>query len=157
VLGQQVSVAGATTLAGRLVQAHGRAVPGIAPLGLTHMFPTPRTIARADLTKIGLPAARANAIREFAAAVAGERVRLDFSLGLEPTVDALRALPGFGDWTAHYIAMRACGERDAFPASDLGLRKALGVADAKAAASRAAAFAPWRSYAAIHLWCAPAA
>jgi 3-methyladenine DNA glycosylase/8-oxoguanine DNA glycosylase len=154
VLGQQVSVAGATTLAGRLVVRHGRAVPGIAELGLTHVFPAPRTIARADLTAIGLPAARAEAIRGFAAADA----RLpDSGAGLTATVAALEALPGFGPWTAHYVAMRGYGERDAFPASDLGLRKALEAANAKAAAARAESFAPWRSYAAMHLWCRPAA
>jgi AraC family transcriptional regulator of adaptative response / DNA-3-methyladenine glycosylase II len=154
VLGQQVSVAGATTLAGRLVAKHGRAVPGIAELGLTHVFPAPRTIARADLTAIGLPAARAEAIRGFAAADA----RLpDSGAGLTATVAALEALPGFGPWTAHYVAMRGYGERDAFPASDLGLRKALEADNPKAAAARAESFAPWRSYAAMHLWCRPAA
>src|SRR4051812_45889904 len=114
VLGQQVTVAGATTLAGRLVQAHGRTVAGLQPLGLTHLFPGPRILRKADLTNIGLPAARANALRGFAAEVAGGRLELESGRDLAETTSALVSLPGFGDWTAQYIAMRACGERDAF-------------------------------------------
>ena len=150
VLGQQVSVAGATRLAGRLVEAHGTPVPGIAPLGLTHLFPDPRTLAKADLTGVGLPRARAAAINGLAAAIADGD--LDLAApggGLDATVATLCALDGFGPWTAHYVAMRACGERDAFPASDLGLRKALGP-DPEAAA---AAWRPWRAYGALHVWC----
>jgi AraC family transcriptional regulator of adaptative response / DNA-3-methyladenine glycosylase II len=157
VLGQQVTVAGATTLAGRLVQAHGRKVAGLQPLGLTHLFPAPRTLRNADLTEIGLPAARANALRGFAGEIAAGRLQLEPGRDLAETTTALVALPGFGDWTAQYIAMRACGERDAFPAGDLGLRKALGASGAKEAAARADAFRPWRSYAAMHLWSSLAA
>jgi AraC family transcriptional regulator of adaptative response / DNA-3-methyladenine glycosylase II len=157
VLGQQVTVAGATTLAGRLVQAHGRTVAGLQPLGLTHLFPAPRTLRNADLTEIGLPAARANALRGFAGEIAGGRLQLEPGRDLAETTSALVALPGFGDWTAQYIAMRACGERDAFPAGDLGLRRALDATNAKAAATRAEAFRPWRSYAAMHLWSSLAA
>ena len=149
VLGQQVSVTGATTLAGRLVEQHGTPVPGIAPLGLTHLFPEPRTVAKADLTAIGLPRARAGAISALARAVADGDLELDRTgAGLDATVATLRALPGFGPWTAHYVAMRACGERDAFPASDLGLRRVLGD-DPEAAAER---WRPWRAYGAVHVW-----
>ncbi len=148
VLGQQVSVAAATRLAGRLVIAHGRAVPGIEPLGLTHLFPTPRRLARADLTTAGLPAARARAINEFAAAISSGRIDLEVGAGLDPTVAALRALPGFGDWTAQYVAMRGCGERDALPTRDLGLRKTLG----EDVGQRAEAWRPWRAYGAMHVW-----
>jgi AraC family transcriptional regulator of adaptative response / DNA-3-methyladenine glycosylase II len=157
ILGQQVSVAGATTLAGRVVEAHGRRVPGLGPIGLTHLFPTPRALARADLSAVGLTAARADAINGFAAAAAGGRLRLDGSAGLDEIVAELTQLRGVGPWTAQYVAMRACGERDAFPAADLGLRKALGQPDARSAAAAAEAFAPWRSYAAMHLWSAAAA
>jgi AraC family transcriptional regulator of adaptative response / DNA-3-methyladenine glycosylase II len=157
ILGQQVSVAGATTLAGRLVDAHGRRVPGVAALGLTHLFPTPSRLARADLSAVGLPAARADAIRSFAAATAAGRLRLDGRSGVDQTVHELTELRGIGPWTAQYVAMRACGEPDVFPAADLGLRKALAAPDAKSAAADAAAFAPWRSYAAMHLWSASAA
>jgi len=149
VLGQQVSVTGATTLAGRLVEQYGTAVPGIAPLGLTHLFPEPRTLAKADLTAIGLPRARAGAISALARAVADGDLELDRTgSGLDATVATLQALPGLGPWTAHYVAMRACGERDAFPASDLGLRRALGD-DPEAAAER---WRPWRAYGAVHVW-----
>jgi AraC family transcriptional regulator of adaptative response / DNA-3-methyladenine glycosylase II len=157
ILGQQVSVAGATTLAGRLVEAHGRRVPGVAALGLTHLFPTPRTLARASLDDVGLTSARAQAVRSFAAAAASDRLCLDGSAGLDQTVGELTQLPGIGPWTAQYVAMRACGERDVFPAADLGLRKALAASDAKSAATSAEAFAPWRSYAAMHLWLGSAA
>jgi AraC family transcriptional regulator of adaptative response / DNA-3-methyladenine glycosylase II len=152
VLGQQVSVAAATRLAGRLVDAHGRAVPGLDALGLTHLFPTPRALARADLTKVGLTQARAEALRGFAAAVDKGTLVLDVGAGLDETVDALCALPGFGDWTAQYIAMRACGERDGFPARDLGVRRAFGD-DVRALAE---AWRPWRAYGAMHAWSRPA-
>ena len=157
VLGQQVTVAGATTLAGRLVQAHGRKVAGLQPLGLTHLFPAPRTLRNADLTEIGLPAGAGERSARIRREIAGGRLQLEPGRDLAETTAALVALPGFGDWTAQYIAMRACGERDAFPAGDLGLRKALEVAGAKDAAARAEAFRPWRSYAAMHLWSSLAA
>jgi AraC family transcriptional regulator of adaptative response / DNA-3-methyladenine glycosylase II len=147
VLGQQISVAGATTLAGRLVQAHGRKVPGLTDLGLTHLFPSARALARADLADSGLTQARARAIAAFAGAV--QRRELDFDAGgLDDTVAAVRQLPGFGDWTAQYIAMRAAAQRDAFPAGDLGLRRALGPDPA----ARAEAWRPWRGYGALHVW-----
>jgi AraC family transcriptional regulator, regulatory protein of adaptative response / DNA-3-methyladenine glycosylase II len=148
VLGQQVSVAAATRLAGRLVAAHGRSVPGIEPLGLTHLFPSPRRLARAELTAVGLTGARARAVTGFAGAITSGRIDLDVGAGLGSTLEALRALPGFGDWTAHYVAMRGCGERDAFPARDLGLRRALG----EDVGQRAEAWRPWRAYGAMHLW-----
>jgi AraC family transcriptional regulator of adaptative response / DNA-3-methyladenine glycosylase II len=154
VLGQQVSVAAATRLAGRVVDAHGRPVPGLAPLGLTHLFPTPRRLARADLTAAGLTSARARAVSHFAAEIAAGNLCLDASLGLDNRVRALCALPGFGDWTAHYVAMRGCGERDAFPASDLGLRHALALPAAAGVTVRAEPWRPWRAYAAMHLWAA---
>jgi AraC family transcriptional regulator of adaptative response / DNA-3-methyladenine glycosylase II len=150
VLGQQVSVARATALAGALVEQLGRPVRGIAPLGLTHQFPSAKVVARADLTKLGLTTARARAVQGFAAAVAGGELVLDRGAGLDDTVHDLCALPGIGPWTANYVAMRACGERDAFPASDLALRRVLG-SDPIAAAEP---WRPWRAYAAMHLWSA---
>jgi len=151
ILGQQVSVSRASALAGALVGQLGKPVRGIAPLGLTHQFPSARTVARADLSELGLPVARQNALRGFASAMANGEVVLDRGSGLDETVRALCALPGIGPWTANYVAMRACGERDAFPGSDLALRKVLGP-DPEAAAER---FRPWRAYGAMHLWQAP--
>jgi AraC family transcriptional regulator of adaptative response / DNA-3-methyladenine glycosylase II len=153
VLGQQVSVAAATRLAGRIVAAYGPPVPGIEPLGLTHLFPDAAALAKADLTECGVTRARARAIGELAAAVESGDLILDAGGDLEATIGALRALPGFGDWTAHYVAMRGCGQRDAFPATDLGLRRLLG----DDPAGQAARWRPWRAYGALHIWTAEAA
>jgi AraC family transcriptional regulator of adaptative response / DNA-3-methyladenine glycosylase II len=152
VLGQQVSVAGATTLAGRVVERFGTPVPGITALGLTHVFPDASTLAKADLTEVGLTGARARAVNELARAMSTGDLELHRARDLDHTVAELQALPGFGPWTAHYIAMRACGERDAFPASDLGLRRILG----DDASTRAEAWRPWRAYGAIQIWLGPA-
>ncbi|HET6832746.1 MAG TPA: DNA-3-methyladenine glycosylase [Acidimicrobiales bacterium] len=158
IIGQQVTVAGASTLTGRLVERHGKRVPGATPPGLTHTFPSPETLAEADLDGIGLTRARIRAIRGFAAAVAEERVRLDPSAPLDELVGSITAVPGVGPWTAHYIALRI-GEPDALPASDLGLRRALAGASAPAVlpsadelTARADAWRPWRALAAVHLW-----
>jgi AraC family transcriptional regulator of adaptative response / DNA-3-methyladenine glycosylase II len=155
VLGQQVTVAGATTLAGRLAAAFGTPVQTHGA-GLAMLFPTAPVLADADLTRIGMPRTRAATIRALAAAVASGTLRLDAALGLEDAVARLAAIPGIGEWTAQYIAMRALGEADAFPASDLGLRQALGNGAGPLAAREvqgcAEAWRPWRAYAAIHLW-----
>ena len=157
ILGQQVSVAGATTLAGRLVARLGQPVPGLGPLGLTHRFPSPATVAGADLDGLGLTPARAGAIRAFAAAVAGDAVRLDRSVGLDDFVASVTALPGLGPWTARYLALRM-GEPDAFPDRDLGLQRAfarLSPGPAAALFDAAQRWHPWRALAATHLWLAP--
>lgn len=150
ILGQQVSVARATALAGTLVTAFGQPVPGIGALGLTHLFARPATIAAADLGSLGLPGARIRALQGFAEAMATGSIALDRAAGLDDAVEALCALPGIGPWTAHYIAMRACAERDAFPASDLVIRRELGP-DPGAVAE---AWRPWRAYGAMHVWSA---
>ncbi|MGH9230270.1 MAG: DNA-3-methyladenine glycosylase family protein [Acidimicrobiales bacterium] len=158
VVGQQVTVAGASTLTGRLVERHGQRLPGPAPPGLTHTFPPAATLAEADLGGIGLTQARARAIRGFAVAVAEDRVRLHGGGALDELVGSITAVPGLGPWTAHYIALRM-GEPDALPASDLGLRRAL--VDGRASTvlpsaaeltARAEAWRPWRALAAVHLW-----
>jgi AraC family transcriptional regulator of adaptative response / DNA-3-methyladenine glycosylase II len=156
-LGQQVTVAGACTLAGRVVARCGEPLPrGVARDGLTHVFPTPAALAAANLDGLGITGARIRAIRALAAAVA--ECRLDFGAltGLDDAVAALRALPGFGDWTAQYVALRALGEPDAFPAGDLGVRKALAragrLASEREALARAEAWRPWRGYAVLVLW-----
>jgi AraC family transcriptional regulator of adaptative response / DNA-3-methyladenine glycosylase II len=147
IIGQQVSVAGATTLAGRLVERLGTPVPGLAALGLTHVFPSPETLAAADLAGLGLTRTRAEAIRSFARAVAGDEIRLDRSVSLERLVGSIVEVDGLGPWTAHYVALRL-GEPDAFPRGDLGLRRALG-GDTDGNRWR-----PWRALAATHLWLA---
>jgi AraC family transcriptional regulator, regulatory protein of adaptative response / DNA-3-methyladenine glycosylase II len=150
ILGQQVSVKGATTLAGRLVQTFGHPMDG-GP-GLTHVFPRPERLADADYSSIGLPAARAEAIRQLASAVA--RNELVFSGAAEPAhfIERFKKLPGIGEWTAQYVAMRALGDPDAFPAADLGLLRAAGFAKPKQLEERADRWRPWRAYAAMHLW-----
>lgn len=154
ILGQQVSVRAATTLAGRLVTRFGHPLAAPQP-GLTHRFPTAAALARcsaAQLAEIGLPLTRAGSLRAVAAAFA------DGSLGRLHDPDsfaaALTQLPGIGEWTAQYLVLRALHHPDAFPAGDLVIRKALGDITTKAATSRAEAWRPWRAYAAVHLWTA---
>lgn len=156
VLGQQVSVAGVRTLAGRLVAATGVALPEPSA-GLSHLFPQAGALAEDPLTSLGMPAARKQAIRTLAAA-------LDEGLVLDPAADreearaALLALPGIGPWTVDYVAMRALADPDAFLPSDLGVRHglaAVGLTGSSAdAAAHAARWRPWRSYAVLHLWAA---
>jgi AraC family transcriptional regulator of adaptative response / DNA-3-methyladenine glycosylase II len=163
ILGQQVSVAGATTLAGRLVARFGARLPdGVSLPGLSRLFPRPADLACADLREIGLPRARAASISAFGAAVAADPELLHPGNALETLTGRLAGLPGIGPWTAHYIAMRAMREPDAFPASDLGLLRAAtepGGARVSPAVllARAEAWRPWRAYAAMHLWASDAA
>ncbi len=159
ILGQQVSVAAATTLAGRLVQSFGKPLESSGIPGLTHVFPTPEALAAADVATIGLPAARGEAVRRLASALSTGELCLEGVGDLDASLDALRALPGIGEWTAQYVAMRALAEPDAFPASDLGLRRALangaGTPSAAELLRRAEAWRPWRAYAAMWLWTCP--
>lgn len=161
ILGQQVSVRGARTLAGRLVAAFGRPLPGGSTDGLTHLFPSPAALAKADLSGIGIPKTRAAAIRTLAAAVHTGRFELTAARGLEDFETRLCALPGIGPWTAQYVALRAFGEPDAFPAGDLGLRRALEAArvpaNAAALRERSLSWSPFRAYATLHLWSSLAA
>ncbi len=157
ILGQQVTVQGATTLAGRLAAAYGEPLGSGAEAGpVTRLFPRPETLAGARLARLGMPAGRAAAIRALAREVAAGALRLDASGAPEETLEALRAIPGIGEWTVQYIAMRALREPDAFPASDLGLRRALGEAgqpaSERAVRGAAEAWRPWRAYAAMLLW-----
>ncbi len=152
ILGQQVSVAAGRTLAARLVERAGSRLA--APIdGLTHCFPAPAALAGADLRGLGLTSAREAALRALASAVA-ER-RLDLGGPADAVVAGLRALPGIGDWTAQYVALRGLGEPDAFPAADLVLRKIAGGPGplaTRALEARAEAWRPWRGYAVFHLW-----
>jgi AraC family transcriptional regulator of adaptative response / DNA-3-methyladenine glycosylase II len=150
ILGQQVTVKGATSLAGRLASTLGKAYKG--PQGLTHLFPSAQTLASARLTSLGLTGARAETIRVLASAVASGKIKFE---GVVNSADFLRRLceiPGIGDWTAQYVAMRALGEPDAFPSSDLGLLRALSLKGSRELERRAEPWRPWRAYAAMYLW-----
>jgi len=160
-LGQQVSVAAARTLAGRLAAVAGE--PLRSPEGtLTHVFPDAAAVARAPLERLGLTGARAAALRGFARAVASGELDLGAFRDLDDAVAKLTRLPGIGDWTAQYLAMRALGEPDAFPAGDLGVRQALAGAPGtdgnrklpseREVRARAERWRPWRAYAVIALW-----
>lgn len=156
IVGQQVSVAGAGTVTARIVARHGTPVPGLQALGLTHAFPSPATLSHADLGGLGLTSARAAAIGAFARAVAGGEVILDRAEGLDRLSDSLSAIAGLGPWTANYIALRL-GEPDAFPASDLGVRRGLAAAGERPLATREAEalaerWRPWRAHATTLLW-----
>jgi AraC family transcriptional regulator, regulatory protein of adaptative response / DNA-3-methyladenine glycosylase II len=155
ILGQQVSVAAVTTLARRLVATYGE--PAIQPTpNLDRTFPSPVVLATADLTQIGVTKPRAKAISSLAAAIELDPALLQLDRGLEDTVERLCRLPGIGPWTAQYIAMRALGEPDAFPATDLALVRAmnkLGESTTKETLNaRSQSWRPWRAYAAMYLW-----
>jgi AraC family transcriptional regulator of adaptative response / DNA-3-methyladenine glycosylase II len=153
IVGQQISVRAASTIAGRLAARFGS--PCETPFAeLTTIFPSAATLASAkptDLQSIGLTARRAITLQSFAAAVANGQLRLDPGADPGRTRAALVAMPGIGDWTAEYVLMRGSLWPDAFPASDLGLLKATGLTP-RALQARANDWRPWRSYAAILLW-----
>jgi len=154
-VGQQVSVAAARTLLGRIVAAHG--APLEQPVGvLTHLFPSPAALAGAALERLGITGTRARALRSFATAVADGTLDLGSFASLDDAVARLTELPGIGDWTAHYLALRALAEPDAFPAGDLHVRRALAthgrVPTERQVLARAESWRPWRAYAVIALW-----
>jgi AraC family transcriptional regulator of adaptative response / DNA-3-methyladenine glycosylase II len=158
VLGQQISVRAATTLAGRLVKTYGRPIE-TSDGGLTHLFPRPQALAHADLRAIGATGSQERAIRALSGAVATGELALDASRGLEDFVQRFCALPGVGPWTAHYVAMRGLREPDAFPADDLRIRRALGdrgrPMSVSALTKLSEHWRPWRAYAAMYLWMSP--
>jgi AraC family transcriptional regulator of adaptative response / DNA-3-methyladenine glycosylase II len=155
ILGQQITVAGATRLAGRLVEAFGSPLPSSCS-SITHVFPGPEDLADAPIENCGITRGRASSIRALARAVREGRVVLDLANRENEATARLASIPGIGDWTAQYVAMRALGEPDAFPAGDLGIRRALSdgprPASPRAVLQRAEAWRPWRAYAAMHLW-----
>ena len=159
VLGQQVSVVGASTMTDRLVRAFGTPLPAVSGEAPLFGFPSPQRLADAGadtLRTIGLTNAKAATLHTVSVAVASGLVDLDALRGA-PTEQAeatLVALPGIGPWTAHYVRMRALGDRDAFPAADLGVLKAMTLADVhrRDILARAEAWRPWRAYATLHLW-----
>jgi AraC family transcriptional regulator of adaptative response / DNA-3-methyladenine glycosylase II len=154
ILGQQVTVRAATTLAGRFAAALGE--PLETPIaGLTHTMANPQAVAGAkieDLTALGILASRARTIIDIAAAVGSDELRLNSRADPLDTMAAMKRIRGVGEWTAQYVAMRALGWPDAFPHADLGILKALGTKDPRVALARAEEWRPWRAYAAMHLW-----
>jgi len=157
VLGQQVSVSAARKLNERLVAAYGDRIS--APVGaVTHAFPTMETLAESDLAAVGMPGARRATVRALATAIARGTLRLEPVDDPATTFRRLIAIRGVGEWTAAYIALRALGHKDAFPAADAGIRRgarSLGLdVEAGALISRAESWRPWRAYAAHHLWSA---
>jgi AraC family transcriptional regulator of adaptative response / DNA-3-methyladenine glycosylase II len=156
ILGQQISVAAARTLAGRIAAACGERVGPAEEGGCGLVFPGPERLAGASLDALGLTRARAAAVKALARAAADDPSLLRPAGDLESMVARLVALPGIGRWTAQYIAMRAFREPDAFPEADLGLLRALergGVRPTPAELlRRAERWRPWRAYAALHLW-----
>ncbi len=156
VLGQQISVSAATSLAGRLVAAFGARLAE-PDGGLTHVFPRPETLAAADLAALGKPRSRAAAVSAVSAAAMADNHLFDATLGLEDSIRRLRSIRGVGEWTAQYIALRQLREPDAFPAADLGLLRAMAKQEGRRRSTsevldRANAWRPWRAYAAQHLW-----
>ncbi len=162
ILGQQVTVKGATRLSGRLVERFGTRLhvdDSTSAARLGFLFPTPGRLARStarSIASVGMPEARGATILHLARAVDSGEPVLEQANSIEEAIDRLTALPGIGDWTAQYIAMRALREPDAFPAGDLGLRKALATGGKPMTTSRLANLSrkwrPWRSYAAMRLW-----
>jgi AraC family transcriptional regulator, regulatory protein of adaptative response / DNA-3-methyladenine glycosylase II len=157
ILGQQISVGAARQLAARLCARWGAAVDCAAEPALERAFPTPTALATADVASLGMPRARGRTVAAFAAAVLADPGLLIRAASLDTSLARLLALPGIGPWSAHYIAMRALREPDAFPASDIGILRALAAADgtrpsAREAAALAVAWSPWRAYAAQYLW-----
>lgn len=154
VLGQQISVAGATTLARRLVENFGEKREG-AREGLDRTFPSPERLRDAPLESIGLPKSRAATLRALARAVIDGRIDFRAGQSLGEFVERFVALPGIGPWTAQYMAMRGLGHPDAFPAGDLVLQQVLGGEkrlSERETDARSQAWRPWRAYAVLHLW-----
>ncbi|MDB5928163.1 MAG: DNA-3-methyladenine glycosylase 2 [Betaproteobacteria bacterium] len=154
ILGQQVTVVAARTVAGRFAATFGDPIE--TPFAsLTTLFPTAMCVAALSpgrIARLGMPGARARTVVALAGAVADGRLVLMPNADIEATLDELRALPGVGEWTAQYIAMRALSWPDAFPHTDLGVMKALGETGARRVLAAGEAWRPWRAYAVMHLW-----
>lgn len=156
VLGQQITVVAAIRLAGKLVAQYGQPVE-TPHAGITHVFPTAQVLAEADLATLGMPKARGRTLSGVAQALLDDPDVFEPKASLKEGVARLVALPGIGDWTAHYIAMRQMREADAFASGDIGLINALaalegGPVSARQLLARAEAWRPLRAYAAQHLW-----
>jgi AraC family transcriptional regulator of adaptative response / DNA-3-methyladenine glycosylase II len=161
ILGQQITVSAARSLAAKLVEAFGEPIddPAAAELGLTRVFPTPQRLVGQDIAALGMPRARGAALEALARTVAADPAIFTPRADLDSAIAALKALPGVGEWTAQYIALRELREPDAFPQADIGLMRAMagegGVRPTpEQLLARSQAWKPWRAYAAQHLWAA---
>ena len=159
ILGQQISVKGATTIAGRVAMRWGTRLPRRLAQheSLERVFPMARRLAEAELEEVGIIRTRANTIRGLARAVLEDPTLLQPGEGLRQDIERWVTLPGIGSWTAHYVAMRVLREPDALPAADLGLRKAISKPDEKPRPAREVettleSYRPYRAYAAMRLW-----
>jgi AraC family transcriptional regulator, regulatory protein of adaptative response / DNA-3-methyladenine glycosylase II len=146
ILGQQISVRAATTIAGRIAERWGTRIDGYAPL--THLFPSPSQLAEAALEDAGIISSRASTLRALSRAVLDGRVSFEH----DSILTSLRAIPGIGEWTAQYVAMRALNEPDAFPSGDLVLRRMAGDLTSRELDRRSESWRPWRAYAVMLLW-----
>jgi AraC family transcriptional regulator of adaptative response / DNA-3-methyladenine glycosylase II len=149
VVGQQISVAGARTVLGRLVAEHGEVIDESGDV--VRIFPSAEVVAGLDPEQLPMPRSRGRALVRLAAAVMDGDVVLDRGADRAQVREALLALPGIGPWTADYVALRALGDPDIFLTTDLGVRQGLarmGIDDP----GRADAWRPWRSYALMHVW-----
>jgi len=157
ILGQQITVKAATTIAGRFAAAFGEKIKTPLP-ELTRLSPLAARVARAhidDVAKLGIVSTRAASMVALAQAFESGALTLDPGSSLEADIEKLATLPGVGQWTAHYIAMRASRWPDAFPTGDIGVRNNLGGVSAKQADAMSQAWRPWRSYAVMHIWNSP--
>ncbi|MGB5983990.1 MAG: AlkA N-terminal domain-containing protein, partial [Desulfobacterales bacterium] len=157
VVGQQISIQGARTILGRIVRCAGPLADyGHSPDGALHLFPNASELAGTDLSGVGLTASRIRTLKELARGVAAGRIELAITRDLPDFIRRMTDIAGIGPWTAHYTALRALGEPDAFPASDLGLARAMtqnGRRPTRAQVrARAENWRPWRAYGATYLW-----
>ena len=152
VIGQQISIQAANTITGRLVQRFGTPVRDSFVPGITHLFPSPRILASADMTGLGLPGKRSATLLNLASKVASGEIVLEGTVNTEAVKRSLMKVPGIGQWTTEYIAMRALREPDAFPAADLAIKRKL-----EDMSLQPDPWRPWRAYAAMYLWMAYAA
>lgn len=156
IVGQQISVVAAGTMVGRIARHYGSVAPQTLAPGLSVLFPAPEQLADADPAALGLIRARAEAVRHMARALLEGRVDFRRDRPLDEFAARWIALPGVGPWTVQYLALRALGHPDAFPAHDLVLQRAASADGSRLTARELAAWAescrPWRGYAAIHLW-----
>ncbi len=150
ILGQQVTIKAATGLAARIATTFGR--PFSSATSLSRLFPSPEILAGTNLANVGMPKSRAETICALSRALCEGQINFERIIDSSAFLDRLLEIPGIGKWTAEYIAMRALGEPDAFPSGDVGLLRALKLANARELELRAEAWRPWRAYAAMYLW-----